>query len=669
MSGRLMLLAAGLTIILGCAFRDKTAPLVEVVEPARNAVVAAAETRVTVAATDDKHLSWVAVYVDTLMLDSSGGGISDTFRCTWDATGERPGSTHRIVARAQDRWGNSADDTCVVVIAGGAGPTTHSSDITAGEVWWPSGNPHVVATSINVCQGARLTILPGCVVRFDDGAGLTVGWGSAGEVSAVGTSDSVIVFQSNSATPGPGSWYGVRCYEGTRRGSVFSHCRFEHAGEAGGAAFSLLMGAIVRMDHTTITGSAGAGIDYTFQGHCVDFESNTVTGCASYPVRVPPEGVRFLKPGNSLTGNGRACVPVGSGGLAGSGTWFNLGMPYIVEEGATIQVGGSAAPVLTIEPGVVLKFRTGAGIQCGLAGSGGIVASGSSGSPVTFTSDAESPARGDWRGLAFYGRTLAGTRLSHCMVEFAGAGGAAAVRESVSSSLSLDDCVIRQSGGAGVLCVDGHLRSFSNNVVTSCAGPALRLPADGIRHIGPGNSLTGNDPGGDIVLVDGGNVVTSGNWRKLGVPYVFRASVQVAGDSAPVVVVEPGATLQFQRGAGIVIGDTATSGGLVADGTTGQIAFISAAESSQPGDWHGLSFLKQAIDTMCRLRNCQFSYGGGDNKGNIVITDAIPEVTGCLISFSKAWGIYLNGTEYPDPDTLEAANTFASNDSGSVRRP
>ncbi len=669
MSGRFMLFAAGLAITIGCAFKDKTAPLVEVTEPARNAVIAAAETQVTVVATDDKHLSWVAVYADTLLLDSTGSSASDTFRCTWDATGERPGSTHRIVARVQDRWGNTAEDTCVVSIAGGSGPTTHGTDITANEVWWPSGNPHVVTTSVSVCHGAKLTILPGCDVRFDDGAGLTVGWGSAGELSAVGKPDSLILFRSNSSTPGPGSWYGVRCYEGTRRSSVLSYCRIEHAGDAGGAAFFLFMGAIVRMDHTTIVGSAGAGIDNTFQGHCVDFDSNTVTGCASYPVRVPPEGVRFLRPGNRLAGNGRDYILVGAGALAGSGMWFNLGMPYVVEEDATIQVGGSAVPMLTIEPGVTIRFRTGAGIECGRAGPGGVVAVGTANSNVTFTSDAETPARGDWRGLAFLGRTLAGSRLSHCIVEFAGAGNAAAVRESASIGLSLSNCVIRQSGGAGVVCVGGYLNDFSNNIVTTCVGPALRLPAEGISRIGPGNNLTGNGPGGDIVLVDGGRVVTSGNWRSPGVPYVFRASVQVSGDSGPVVAIEPGATLQFQSGTGIIIGDTVASGGLIADGTAGQIEFTSAAENPQPGDWRGLSFWRQAIDTICRIRNCRISYGGGDDKGNVVITDAVPDISGSYISDSRAWGIYLDGTEYPDPDTLEAANTFASNDSGNVRRP
>jgi len=476
MPKRLILVAAGILVILGCTYRDRTPPTVQIIQPAKNATIVAGQTPIKVFA-DDRELARVELYVDTTVLDTFEAGVLDTFSYTWDATGEVPGSAHVIVARAADRWGNTAEDSCHVMLAGGTGPTQHSADVTVDEVWWPSGNPHVVATGINVSQSATLTILPGCAVQFDSGAGLTVGLGSPGEIQAIGTPDSGITFVSSLASPGRGAWYGLRFYEGTRWSSRLSYCQIENGGELGGAAVSLLWGAIVKMDHTTITGSAGYGIDFSQQGHCTDFDYNTITGCTGNPMRIHPDAVRFLGPNNNLAGNGTDEIVVDSGTVAASGTWRNHGMPYIVAGG--VQVGGAALPVLTVEPGAVLKFSAGAGLECGQTG----------------------------------------------------------------------------------------------------------------------------------------------------------------------------------------------PGGLVADGTGGQITFTSAAGAPQPGDWKSIYFRAGALDQQCRLRNCLIEYGGGDGKGNVVIRDARPQVSGCSIGYSPAWGIYLDGTEYPDPDSLEAGNTFHSNDSGNVRRP
>jgi hypothetical protein len=663
----LTLVAAGITVFLGCTYKDRTPPTVQIIQPAKNATIVAGQTPIKVFA-DDRELARVELYVDTTVLDTFEAGDFDTFNYTWDATSKVPGSSHVIVARAADRWGNTAEDSCPVMFAGGTGPTHHAADIVVNEVWWPSGNPHVVTAGINVSQGATLTILPGCAVQFDSGAGLTVGLGSAGEIQAVGTSDSAILFVSSLASPGRGVWYGLRFYEGTRWSSRLSYCQVENGGELGGAAVSLLWGAIVKMDHTTIKGSAGYGIDFSQRGHCTDFEYNTITGCTGNPMRIYPDAIRFLGPNNNLAGNGTDEIVVDSGTVAASGTWRNHGMPYIVAGG--VQVGGAALPVLTIEPGTALKFRAGVGIKCGQGGPGGIVAAGAPGSVVAFTSDSPAPARGDWVGLRFYGGTFSSTRLSQCVIEYAGASASPAVLDSGGPGIQMDHCVIRHSGGAGVNCVaGGYVVSFSDNTVTDCADYPVGLAPDYVRYLGSGNTLTGNDPGKDAVLVSGGDVASSGTWRNLGVPYIIKGAVGVLGDSGPVVTIEAGTTVEFQTGAGVTVADTARPGGFVADGTGGQITFTSAADAPQPGDWKSIYFKGGALDQQCRLRNCLIEYGGGDGKGNVVIRDARPEVSGCSIGFSQAWGIYLDGAEYPDPDGLEADNTFYSNDSGNVRRP
>ena len=57
----------------------------------------------------------------------------------------------------------------------------------------------------------------------------------------------------------------------------------------------------------------------------------------------------------------------------------------------------SSGVTLTIEPGVTVKFDSGKALQI----RGELVAQGTSGSPITFTSSASSPAAGDWVRLSF----------------------------------------------------------------------------------------------------------------------------------------------------------------------------------------------------------------------------------------------------------------------------
>jgi len=70
-----------------------------------------------------------------------------------------------------------------------------------------------------------------------------------------------------------------------------------------------------------------------------------------------------------------------------------------------------------------------------------------------------------------------------------------------------------------------------------------------------------------------------------------------------------------------------------------------------------------------KLVNCTVEYGGANDYGNVRIEDALPTVSGDSLGHSKAYGIWLAGSEYPDPATLRANNTFYDNPSGDIREP
>jgi PKD repeat protein len=76
-------------------------------------------------------------------------------------------------------------------------------------------------------------------------------------------------------------------------------------------------------------------------------------------------------------------------------TWTLEGGPYIVVEDVIVE----SDVTLTVEPGVVVKFASGTNLII----AGALVAEGNPTHPITFTSNSETPATGDWGSIKFSG--------------------------------------------------------------------------------------------------------------------------------------------------------------------------------------------------------------------------------------------------------------------------
>jgi hypothetical protein len=349
-----------------------------------------------------------------------------------------------------------------------------------------------------------------------------------------------------------------------------------------------------------------------------------------------------------------------SGQIDTNEVWYPSGNPHILD--SDVYTGNDVT--LTIMPGCVVKADCDVELYTGYAQPGAIVATGTADSVIVFTSNIGSPGPGDWRGVGIYDQARNVTVFSHCVFSYAGGivgNGTVYIR---GAALSFNHCRISQSGDCGVYADrDGRFNSFTNNTIATCADYPVCIKPDYARTLGPGNVLTGNSHDG--ILVFGGNVSVSGTWLNHGVPYVIASDVGVS-DAAnnPVLTIAAGAKLMFRPRAELYVG-YAAPGGLIADGTSGQIEFTSSVEPPSPGDWYSVGFYKHSVDAQCRLVNCKVEYGGGYH-GNVIIHDAIPEVHGDSIGHSAEWGIYLQGSEYPDPEWLLANNTFYDCASGAV---
>ena len=110
-----------------------------------------------------------------------------------------------------------------------------------------------------------------------------------------------------------------------------------------------------------------------------------------------------------------------SGLISSNTTWSYANSPYIVTDNILLQNGAT----LTIEPGVTIKMLSDTEFQV----RGELIAQGTSSSKITFTSNASSPAAGDWGKLYFFDEATdasfsdntytGGSILEYCIVEYA----------------------------------------------------------------------------------------------------------------------------------------------------------------------------------------------------------------------------------------------------------
>jgi len=356
------------------------------------------------------------------------------------------------------------------------------------------------------------------------------------------------------------------------------------------------------------------------------------------------------------------------GAITADETWYPSANPHIIDDNVSVENNAT----LTIKPGCIVKFEPGTELYAGYYTPGATIANGTADSTILFTSNVATPLQGDWHNVGLYDYAMNTSSFSYCVFEYGG-GSTSWPGEFYTEGITfvkISNCTFRNSGNYGVyLWNDAGFNTFTNNTVTSCASYPLHINAEYVRTIGTGNTLTENTI--NAVEVTGGTIHTSGTWVNPGVPYVITGDIDI-GDNAtnPVITIASGNTIKFQPDVEMYAGYY-ESGGLIADGTSGRIRFTSNVASPSPGDWYNIGFYDYTIDASSKLINCTIEYGGGSTSwpGNVYIQNAVPEVSGDSIGHSGNWGIYLNGTQYPNPNDLLNNNTFYDCPSGSVRVP
>jgi parallel beta-helix repeat protein len=578
--------------------------------------------------------------------------------------------SYKVELTVTNDEGNS-DNTSINVTVTAPELIEHSGNIEADETW--AEGVHLITGDIYV-NGATLTILPGAVIKFNEGRGLYIGYSSGfsgATLIAEGTSEKPIVFTTAAATPSAGDWDYIGFYDNASGASSMAFCEVEYAGGYSSNYGNIyIVDCAVSIENSIIRHSEAHGIVAGDGGHFSSFTGNTVEDVALSAIWIYGNYVHTIGTMNNLSSSRGITIHSDQIDQANI-TWLKQTTPYNID--GDLYLGTETGSVLNIEAGTQIQFGEGKGMYIGYHSGtyGTLIAEGTSNDHILFSSSAPSASKspGDWDYIGFYDGAGSSSSFAYCDFEYGGGYSSNYGMINIDgSSISMDNCTVKNSKTSGIsLSNSAEFESFSNNTFEDNATYPIEIHANFAHTIGTGNVFN-TGPG---ILVNGDDIdhqeVT---WLKHPVPYIIDKDIYLGSASGSKLTFQPGTILKFTESSAIYVGyRSSTFGILIADGDPGnQITFTSAAPSGfeSAGDWDGI-FFYDGTSNGTIMDNCLISFAGGysNNTGNISIQNesaGVPEISNCTITDSEAWGIYLGSNANP---TL-SGNVFSNNALGNM---
>jgi hypothetical protein len=289
----------------------------------------------------------------------------------------------------------------------------------------------------------------------------------------------------------------------------------------------------------------------------------------------------------------------------------NITAPRTLTAGTyTVTASFYVSSTLTIDPGVTIRFNNGFWIDVSTGGQ--ILANGTTGNHIIFTSNNPSPAAGAWSGIAVDEN---GSSFTYCDFSYA-----TSALDLNAANITVSNCTFT-SNTYGVDAIGvGTGVTIENNAFTSNYDP---LWFNAPTNLSGTNTFTGNT---NQRVYYYGDTITSGQirtWAETDVPIFISASCYVAGT----LNISAGVTLSFTNGSWL---DVSTGGMITASGTSGShITFTSASPAPSAGIWSGLYFEENGSSfTYCDFRYADVALNGNGHsvtRSNVTYTSCNTE--------------------------------------------
>ncbi|HNV82370.1 MAG: hypothetical protein WBI34_04190 [Tenuifilaceae bacterium] len=326
-------------------------------------------------------------------------------------------------------------------------------------------------------------------------------------------------------------------------------------------------------------------------------------------------------------------------------TWLGS-KTYVVERAIYVDAN------LTIEPGTVIKFKSGSSLSFGSYENMTLTANGTEDKPIVFTSFSANPAPGAWEGLWFYDNALSNSSMAYCQVMYAGQNDYPALNFDV--KIKFNNCTVSKNKKNGIYSVEGFVE-FNGNTIEDQGAFPIDIASKALHTLGVNNAIT-CEPGYGI-RVRGGTLegATPITWKKQTVPYYIVDAIYV--DQS--LTIDPGTTLQFQADGSLSIGSHQVLTFNALGTETEKIIFTSAAATPAPGAWAGLFFYEKVTGNS-KMKYCVVEYAGKDNNHANITLSYVNGLTieNCTIRKSSGYGVYSWGSTWNNIDNIFEDNAL-----------
>lgn len=322
---------------------------------------------------------------------------------------------------------------------------------------WTTPGPLFSVLGQVVIEGPQqpvLTIPAGATLRFSgSGAGFVVGNSGLGGLR-IGTPGGATVTLSTTT----GAWAGISfmpfALPSSISNAVLEDCGGSGVSPYGGGCLDLIgnfygSAPAPVLQNVTIRRATQMGVAAVGGGRLGPGSNNLVItetrGTIGTPFWFYLSSPASLPPG-TYTGNDSDFVRVHTVEITQNETWPDPGIPYLLSTG--ISVAASTNPVLTLAPGVELRFAPGTLISVGGLAPGALQAVGTTTAPVVLRGQYD--LAGAWSGVDI-GPYASATVVDHVIVDYAGTG----IRVAQDYGEIIRNTLIRRASGCGIERVSG----------------------------------------------------------------------------------------------------------------------------------------------------------------------------------------------------------------------